>query len=159
MNRLLANGVLWAVGNGLTTGSLIIYLALDLGARGVAISWILAIPAAVGLLRLISPLLIYLCGTARSTFLLFSLASYLLLFGLPAMTIPGLVPRPMLLPAAVALLSVHQLLEYVATVAYWSWAADIVPGRVRGRFFGRRQILQLAVLIPTLLLSCWFVDQ
>src|SRR5690606_29863948 len=40
-----------------------------------------------------------------------------------------------------------------------SWAADLVPRRIRGRFFARRQIWQLAVLIPTLLASGWFIDQ
>ncbi len=156
---LLVNGALWAVGNGLTTGTLIIYLVLDLGAQGVAISWILAIPAAVGLLRLVSPLLIHLCGTAKATCLWFSLVSYVLLLGLPLMTVPGVLPRAHLLASAVALLCVHQLLEYIATVAFWSWAADLVPRRVRGRFFARRQIWQLAVLIPTLLASGWFVDR
>ncbi len=29
----IANGVLWSMGNGLTTGSLIVYLAQELGAR------------------------------------------------------------------------------------------------------------------------------
>ncbi len=42
--------------------------------------------------------------------------------------------------------------------ALWAWLADVVPRQVRGRYFARRQILQLVVLIPTILLSGWFAD-
>jgi MFS family permease len=34
--------------------------------------------------------------------------------------------------------------------AYWTWWGDIVPRRIRGRYFGCVQICQLAALIPTL---------
>jgi len=44
-------------------------------------------------------------------------------------------------------------LEYVATVALWSWWGDLVPPAVRGRYFARRQMVQLAVSIPLLLAS------
>ncbi len=154
------NGMLWSIGNGLTTGTLIIYLALDLGVsrKGVAIGLILAAPAAVGLLRLVSPVLIHLLGTAKATCLWFSAASYAVLWGLPAMAVPGWTPRDFPLAWLVGLLCLHQLLEYIASVAFWSWMADLAPSRVRGRYFGRRQVLQLAVLIPTLLASGMFTD-
>ena len=59
----------------------------------------------------------------------------------------------------IGLLCVHQLLEYLGSVALWSWLGDLVPGRIRGRYFARRQIWQLAVLIPTLLASGYFSDR
>jgi MFS family permease len=59
----------------------------------------------------------------------------------------------------VGLICVHQLLEYIGTVALWSWLAELVPPRIRGRFFSRRQIWQLAVLIPTLWTSGVFADR
>ena len=46
-----ANGAIWALGNGLASTSLVIYLALELDARGSAIGYILAAPALVGALR------------------------------------------------------------------------------------------------------------
>jgi len=49
-------------------------------------------------------------------------------------------------------------LEYIGLVAYWSWLADIVPRRIRGRYFGRRQIWNLTALAPTLIVSGYFAD-
>ena len=39
----------------------------------------------------------------------------------------------------VVLWCTYHLLQYLATVALWSWLADLVPGRIRGRFLGRRE--------------------
>src|SRR5437763_12697077 len=75
----LQNGMLASAGNALTSGTFIVYLALELGAQGIAVSWILATPAVTGLLRLLSPVLISLCGDARRTCLRLLLASYLVL--------------------------------------------------------------------------------
>jgi hypothetical protein len=54
---------------------------------------------------------------------------------------------------------VHQLFEFMALAARWGWMADLVPRRIRGRYFGRAQILQLAVLVPALLASGYFTDR
>ena len=50
-----ANGLLWAVGNGLISSTLVIYLALHLGAQRVAISALLAAPRLAGVPRLGAP--------------------------------------------------------------------------------------------------------
>ena len=88
------NGVLWSVGNGLTTGTLIYYLAQELGAKGTALSVLIAAPTLVGLLRLVTPALIGPLGGIKATCLKTSLASYLLLaIGLPAVTLVTALPR------------------------------------------------------------------
>jgi MFS family permease len=152
------NGVLWAIGNGLTTSTLVIYLALDLGAQGMAISLILAAPAVVGVLRIFTPAIIHQLGTSKRTCLIFSLASYLLLWGLPAAGVANLLPMRITLTGLIVLLCTHQMLEFIASVALWAWLGDLVPSGIRGRYFGRRQMYQLLALIPTLLLSGWFTN-
>ena len=57
MSLANANAGLWAIGNGLVSTSLVIYLAADLGATGLAVSFILAAPRFAGLLRLGVPAL------------------------------------------------------------------------------------------------------
>src|SRR6476646_8639353 len=52
-----ANAALWAMGNGLISTLLVIYLASDLGASGLSLSLILAAPRFAGLLRLGVPAL------------------------------------------------------------------------------------------------------
>ena len=79
----LVQGGVWALGNALTTGSLVSYLARDLGASGLALGLVIAAPNLAGVLRLAAPAVIYRAGTARRACLSISLASYLLLLGLP----------------------------------------------------------------------------
>jgi hypothetical protein len=52
-----ANAALWAIGNGLISTLLVIYLASDVGASGLALSLILAAPRFAGVLRLGVPAL------------------------------------------------------------------------------------------------------
>jgi hypothetical protein len=153
-----ANGMLWAVGNALTSGTLLLYLAMDLGAKGVALSLILAAPALAGVLRLFTPWVIRVAGGIRPACLIPFTASYVLILGQPLFGLPRVAKSPYALASLVALVCVHQLLEYVGQACLLAWIGQSVPGRLRGRFFARRQILQLALTIPTLLLAGWFAD-
>ncbi len=131
-----------------------------MNAKGLALGLVLATPNLAGLLRLAAPVIIHRLGTAKRACLGLSLASYVLIVGLPliALAAPA-TARAAALAAMIGLLFVHQLLEYLGTVALWSWWADLVPQPIRGRYFARRQIIQLGVLIPTLLASGYFADQ
>ncbi len=153
------NGVLWSMGNGLTSGALLVFLARDLGATGLALSLVLAAPTALGALQLVAPRWMAQRGTARRACLESLALSYVLLAIVPLALAAAESPGPWLLRACIGLICAHQLLEAVGTVALWSWLADLVPRRVRGRYFGRRQVYQLALLIPTLLISGWLVDR
>ncbi len=153
------NGGLWAMGNALTTGSLVSYLARDLGATGLGLSLVLAAPNLAGFVRLAAPPLIYRVGTARRAALALFGVSYLLIVGLPLVATASTVERTLAVGLMVGLLFAHQLFEYLGTVALWTWWGDLVPRRVRGRYFARRQRIQLAVAVPTLLASGYFADQ
>lgn len=153
------NAALWAIGNGLTTGSLVSYLARDLGAQGLALGLLLAAPNLAGIVRLAAPACIQRLGTARRACLSFSLASYVLIVGLPVIALLApQISRATAVTAMIGLLFAHQLLEYLSTVALWTWWNDLVPLRVRGRYFARRQRVQLAISIPTLLASGYVAD-
>ena len=153
------NGALWSAGNALTTGPLVSYLAQDLKASGLALSMLFAAPTLAGLLRLAAPAVIHRAGTAKRACLTLSLASYLLIPGLPGIAVAAhTMDRRVAIGALIAILFVHQLLEYLGTVALWSWWADLVPPAIRGRYFARRQIWQLSIAIPTLLASGYFAD-
>jgi len=78
--------------------------------------------------------------------------------GLPTVTLVAALPRRSALVGMIALICVHQLLEYIGSVALWSWLGALVPLPIRGRYFGRRQVWQLAFLIPALLTSGLFAD-
>jgi len=146
------NGVLWAIGNGLASTTLVIYLALDLGAEGRAISWILAAPQLVGLVRWwLSSWIGH--GFGRKGFCLtcYTLSALVLLV-LPWVSSSGLfVTEGGSLRVLVLLWCSYHLLEYLATVALWSWIGDMAPRAVRGRFLGRREAWMLVGRIPSTL--------
>lgn len=145
--------VVWAAGNALTGTVLISYLAQEFGATGRDIGRLLAAPALVGLLRLFTPRLAAAVGGVKPLCLATSTLSYLLLFGIPWLAWTDLPDgdRTSALRNLVVVYCVSQLLEQVGTVALWSWLADLVPRRLLGRYFGRRNLWQLAVVVPMML--------
>ncbi|OHB68526.1 MAG: hypothetical protein A2V70_04195 [Planctomycetes bacterium RBG_13_63_9] len=136
------NGAIWAIGNGLASTTLVVYLALELGAGriGLGISLILAARNVVGLLRLGAPAMIGRLVDRKRFCLGTFLLGTLILLTLPWASKPGNLPSPgASLAALVVLWCVYHLLQYLGMVALWSWLADLVPVRIRGRFLGRRQ--------------------
>ncbi len=135
-----ANAALWAVGNGLATSTLITSLAGEFGARGVAVSLILAAPTVVGLLRQATPRLIEACGSRKRLCIAMYLLSAHVLLVLPLVAAPGVLPsQRWSLAALVGLWCGYQVLEYFGTVALWSWLGDLAPSTTRGRFLGARE--------------------
>jgi len=153
----IINGGLWAIGNGLTTGTIIYYLALELGAGGLGLSLILAAPSAAAVLQLVAPLVISACGGVKPACIGAFVASYLLLPALAVVALPGIgnsaAPAVM-----IALICVHQLLEYIGAAVLWSWLATIVHLPIRGRYIGRREMWKLIALLPSMLAGGRFVD-
>lgn len=136
------NGGLWAIGNGMTSTTLVIYLALELHMPrvGLGISLIKAAAQFAGLLRLAAPAMIDRLADRKRFCLTTYLASGLVLWGLPLAAAPGWLPSAgASLAALVTLWCLYHLLEYLGTVALWSWLADLAPGRIRGRFLGGRE--------------------
>jgi MFS family permease len=155
----LINAALWSMGYALTSGAIISYLAIDLGATGRALSLLLAAPSLAGVLRLFAPTIIAWSGSSKRTTLgAFSIA-YLVLLGLPLVgLIAPKVPHSQALTILVFVVCSYQLLDFIGVVALWTWFADLVPLRIRGNYFGWRQLVQLAVTIPAAMASGYFSD-
>lgn len=164
-----ANGLLWAVGNGLVSSTLVTYLALQLGAQGVAISMILAAPRLAGVLRLAAPA-VFAWGAGRQVTGRFSLGRKTVCIGgyLASASVLVFVPTAALfaggygakwgIAVLVASWSVYHLLEYAATVALWSWLGDVYPrrgrsllvaGRERWKLYGRIFGFATSLLLTT----------
>ena len=79
-----ANAALWAIGNGLISTLLVIYLASDLGASGLSLSLILAAPRFAGLLRLGVPALMARVLRQESVCIAAYVISSIVLCGVPA---------------------------------------------------------------------------
>ena len=140
MSLANANAALWAVGNGLVATQLVIYLAADLGATGLAISMILAAPRFAGLLRLGVPALMSKLAARKALCLASYVLSAVILCVVPAAV---LIQRHFSAGAAITVLVVawcsYHVAEYAGTVTLWSWLGDLTPSEVRGQMFGRRE--------------------
>ena len=136
------NGAVWAIGNGLASTTLVMYLAKELGAEqlGLGIGLILAAPHVVGVLRLGAPAMIDRLANRKRFCIAAFLLSAAMLSALPWICSPGRLPSAdWSLAALIVLFCFYHLLQYLGTVALWSWLADAAPLRVRGRFLGWRQ--------------------
>jgi MFS family permease len=148
------NGAFWGLGNGLVSSSLIIYLAGEFGAAGFAVSLILAMPRLVGVLRLGTPILIDLIGRRQVFCVRMFLAASIVLFLLPVVSAPGILPGPSWsLAVLVSMWTIYHLLEFLGLVALWSWIGDVVPDSIRGRFIGRRGALLNACQVVGMLVG------
>lgn len=155
------NAGVWAVGNGLVSTSLVIYLATELGARGLAVSFILAAPRFAGLLRLVVPAVMgrvvdrkWLCVASYAF-------SAIVLCIVPATAVlEKRVTHGIAIAVLVGAWCLYHLTEYAGTISLWSWLGDLTPRRVRGRLFGSRERwLTLGrvggIMVSVMLASLW----
>ena len=136
------NAAVWAIGNGLASTTLVIYLARELHAErlGLGIGLIVAAQQIAGLLRLGAPAMMDRLGDRKRFCLATFLLSALLLLMLPWACAPGRLPSPgWSLMALILLWCLYHLFQYLGTVGLWSWLADVAPQPIRGRFFGWRE--------------------
>jgi MFS family permease len=135
---IYANAAIWAVGNGLVSSTLVVYLALSIGARNFQSGVIYAAPALVGVLRLAVPAILARLRRRKA----FCIAAYFASAAVLALVPVSALVLPVGERAPVALVSawcVYHLFEYCGTVTLWSWIGDLVPRQIRGRFCGERE--------------------
>jgi MFS family permease len=158
------NGALFAIGKGLASTPLVIYLSMELAERFAirnaawGIGLILAAPQLVGVLRLGAPALIGRLARRKEFCVAAYLGSGLMLLALPMTIAPGCLPSSDAVLAVLAgVWCAYNLLEFLGEVALWSWLADLAPLAVRGRFLGRRERWMAAGQAAAMLSSGLFV--
>lgn len=80
--------------------------------------------------------------------------TWLAIATLPWLVAPGSLAAVLVVLGLVAL---HATGGAVGTPAWTSWMADVIPTRVRGRYFGRRTQMGMMTLIPLALLAGWLL--
>jgi MFS family permease len=134
---LLYSGALWALYEAVTAGFLIVF-AIALGASNTIVGILGAIPAIAMMLMEIpgaklveyfkrKTIFLMFTGLSRCTWVLIILIPYL--FREHALFLVG------------AFFFLLRCFEYIADPAWSSWAADIIPEKHRGAFWGRRNML------------------
>src|SRR3954469_5724255 len=116
------NAGLWAIGNGLFSTLLVIYLAADLGASSLSVSMILAAPRFAGLLRLGVPALMARVAARKPLCIVSYLISAIFLSAIPTAAILGQrVGSGVAISVLVTVWCLYHIAEYCGTVTLWSW--------------------------------------
>jgi hypothetical protein len=145
---VVRNQALWTAGYSLTTGGFLTYFGRELGASSFLIAVLLVTPETVGVLGLGSRWVIQRFQNRKRIWIVFSLAARLVSLGIPLLAFPQLRP-PGIDPVwcLIGCLAISQVLGIVAYLAYLSWLSDLVDDDRWGRFFARRSISRLCVLL------------
>jgi MFS family permease len=146
-----------------TAGAPLTLFAKGLGASRFEFGLLAALPFLASLLALAGTILVERIGRRRFIFLISEYTQRLIWFPI------GLLPLWMIHHwgngAAHAALLTFLILIFlmncggaVGSVAWTSWMADIVPGRLNGKYFSRRRQWGIASAIPTAIFVGWVLD-
>ncbi len=148
LERITLEGTFAMVFLVLTGGAFLTGLALHLGANDFEIGLLGAIPFLAQVVQLASAYLVYLTGkrkdiTVRS--LMIARQAWWILLPLP------FIRGDWRLGLLLGVVIVSNIATMMGTAAWMSWLADLVPDRIRGRFFGFRSgIIAIATITSTL---------
>ena len=156
LRPLYFNGVFGQAMDSLTTGAILVGLALELGASNLTIGLIGAIPFLTNLLQLPA---IYLIEHLRDRKRIVVISSVI---GRSLLMLVALVPLLHPSSAALALLLAAMTLRYcfgaVTTCAWNSWMRDIIPPEILGRFQAFRLYLMTLAAVGVGLGAAALID-
>jgi MFS family permease len=125
----------------LTTGVILVGYALELGANNAVVGLLAAVPLLFQLVQLPAIFLVEKIRRRRVIAVASLVLARLLL--VPMALLP-LFPTGPALASLVVLLAINAALHAVAACSWNSWVRDLVPPRLMGRYFARRQFAALA---------------
>ena len=147
-----------------TTGSPTTVFLKELGASPFQFGLVAALPFVASLLSLPASLLIECTGERKKIFLYGLYLQRLLWF--PIALLPlwlvshhGSAAAPGAMRLFLLLVFIMHAAGAAGGPAWVSWMADVVPDRVRGKYFSRRRQWGLVSAIPTALLAGWMLDK
>jgi MFS family permease len=134
----------------LTSGALLVAMALSMGATNFQIGFLAALPTIANIFQLIAIWLVQRLKNRRLVTVLSVLISRFPLLVIGAM--PILFPGGASVAALIMLLSLHYLFGSIAGTSWNSWMKDLVPEKRLGTYFSHRSRL-LQILNVTLSLA------
>lgn len=151
----------WAAGFaavfGAITGSVLTRYGQTLGLSPFAFGVLAALPFFTAFVQLPASYLVERFGGRRWT-AIFTVLIHRGLWLLVA-AVPWLVPRAWWWLGLLAFVGLSQSVINYGSPAITSWAADLVPGRLRGRYYAVRGQLVRIITVPICLLAGWGMDR
>ncbi|MCR8659657.1 MFS transporter [Paenibacillus endoradicis] len=116
---------------------------LYLGANSQQIGLVLAVPAIANLLQILSAMYMQKLKNRKRAFVLFASAHRLI--GLMTGLIPFIFPKEIWLTVFIVIFLLYSSINAFAGVIWTSLISDMVPGQLRGKYFGIRNVITSAV--------------
>lgn len=141
----------------LTGGAFLTGFALFLKVSDFWMGIIFSIPMLAGLFQIISSYFVELGGNRKKFCGTYSLIGRMLF--LPILLIPFLVPSHFRFLVFTILFLLSNVLLSITQPAWSSWISDLVPQDMRGRYFGKRNMLGGLTTLIISMPAGWFLDQ
>lgn len=156
LNALLYEGICAQIMGALTGGAFLVAFALSIGASNKVIGLLAAIGPATQLLQIPS---IVLIDRLRLRKLITVIAVFLSrFFWIAIALIPFVVSEDYKIPVFLICLFLFFGIGSVASCSFNSWIRDVVPEKIMGRFFSRRQAISTAVAAAVSIAGAIIVD-
>ena len=154
-------GSVWATA---VSGAPLTRFASELGASPWQFGLLTAMPFLASLLSLPASLLIEHTGARKTFFLAGTYLNRLLWFAIALLPVwvvsrHGFAAAPHAVTWFLLLTFLMHAGQAVGGPAWVSWMADVVPGRVRGKFFSRRRQWGILSALPVALFVGWLLDR
>jgi len=156
LRALVFDGVCTQVMLVLSGGAFLVAYALLLGASNKVIGLLFAVPWAAQMLQLPSTVIVQRIGLRKALVVVSAGTSRIALISMAA--VPWLIPEPRRLTVLVVSLVLFWGVGAIGGCAFSPWMRDLVPDRVRGRYFGKRLTVAVAVGAALSLLAGIGVD-
>jgi len=140
-----------------STGAVVTRFAKQLHMTEFGYGLMAAIPYACALIQLPASYLIERFGHHKSVFITAGILHRGTWIAMAA--VPWLVDQAWWWPAFLWLLFVSFAFSHVATPVWFAWMSALVPARIRGRYFSRRNQIGQFVGLGVTLLTGWLMDQ
>jgi MFS family permease len=147
-------GAVWMY---ITTGAVLTQYAKSLHVSEFGFGLLASLPYLGALMQLPSSYFLERYGHRKSVFIICNLIHRLAWLGIAV--IPWVLPESMGAMTMLGMIAMSYMFSHLATPAWVSWMADLVPTRIRGRYFSRRnQLGQMVGLCVTILIG-FFLDR
>ncbi|HIW34647.1 MAG TPA: MFS transporter [Candidatus Paenibacillus intestinavium] len=130
---------------------------LYLGANSQQIGLVLAVPAIANLLQILSAMYMQRLKNRKRSFVLFASAHRLI--GMMTGLIPFVFPKELWLTVFIIIFLLYSSINAFAGVIWTSLISDMVPGQLRGKYFGIRNVITSAVNSVGLYITGVIIDR
>ncbi len=151
------DGISATIHGNLTGGVIFTSFLLTLGAQKIHFAIVNAVSALAQLFQVLSAFWVSRISRRKSVVVVSALLSRLILCAV--VVVPYVLPLPAALKVVIGAAFLWGALGSISANAWTGWMSDLVPRRIRGRYFSSRNFALALTTIVSSLAASWFLDQ